>query len=122
MPAPGSTVGSPTINIAIFAVFVAVTLVAVFRAARGNRTATDYYTGGGTISGAQNGIALAGDYLSAAAFLGIAGGVAVYGYDGAAYAFGNMVGWVIALLLVAEQSRNTGRFTMGELAAFAQRN
>jgi cation/acetate symporter len=118
MPAPGAIVGSPAINIAIFGVFVAVTLVIVFRAARGNRTTADYYTGGGTINGTQNGIALAGDYLSAAAFLGIAGGVAVYGYDGAAYAFGNMVGWLIALLLIAEPSRNTGRFTMGDIVDF----
>jgi cation/acetate symporter len=115
---PGATIGSPTVNIAIFGVFVLVTLFVVFRAARGNRTAADYYTGNSQINGTQNGIALAGDYLSAAAFLGIAGGVAVYGFDGATYAFGNMVGWVIALLWVAEPSRNTGRFTMGDIVDF----
>jgi cation/acetate symporter len=111
-------VGNPTVNIAIFGVFVLVTLVIVFRAARTNRTAADYYAGGHQINGTQNGIALAGDYLSAAAFLGIAGGVAVYGFDGAAYAFGNMVGWGIALLLIAEPTRNTGRFTMGDVLGF----
>jgi cation/acetate symporter len=115
---PGASVGSPTVNIAIFGVFVLVTLFIVFRAARGNRTAADYYTGNASINGTQNGIALAGDYLSAAAFLGIAGAVAVYGFDGASYAFGNMVGWVIALLWVAEPSRNTGRFTMGDIVDF----
>jgi cation/acetate symporter len=115
---PGASVGSPTVNIAIFGVFVLVTLFVVFRAARGNRTAADYYTGNASINGTQNGIALAGDYLSAAAFLGIAGAVAVYGFDGASYAFGNMVGWVIALLWVAEPSRNTGRFTMGDIVDF----
>jgi cation/acetate symporter len=115
---PGASVGSPTVNIAIFGVFVLATLFIVFRAARGNRTAADYYTGNASIDGTQNGIALAGDYLSAAAFLGIAGAVAVYGFDGASYAFGNMVGWVIALLWVAEPSRNTGRFTMGDVVDF----
>jgi cation/acetate symporter len=115
---PGATVGSPLLNTAIFGLFVLITLFIVFRAARTNRTAADYYTGNASIDGTQNGIALAGDYLSAAAFLGIAGGVAVYGYDGASYAFGNMVGWVIALLWVAEPSRNTGRFTMGDIVDF----
>jgi cation/acetate symporter len=115
---PGATVGSPLLNIAIFGVFILITLFIVFRAARTNRTAADYYTGNAGIDGTQNGIALAGDYLSAAAFLGIAGAVAIYGFDGASYAFGNMVGWVIALLWVAEPSRNTGRFTMGDIVDF----
>jgi cation/acetate symporter len=115
---PGANVGSPLLNTAIFGVFILITLFIVFRAARSNRTAADYYTGNASIDGTQNGIALAGDYLSAAAFLGIAGGVAVYGYDGASYAFGNMVGWIIALLWVAEPSRNTGRFTMGDIVDF----
>jgi cation/acetate symporter len=115
---PGANVGSPLLNTAIFGVFILITLFIVFRAARNNRTAADYYTGNASIDGTQNGIALAGDYLSAAAFLGIAGGVAVYGFDGASYAFGNMVGWVIALLWVAEPSRNTGRFTMGDIVDF----
>jgi cation/acetate symporter len=115
---PGAGIGSPLLNIAVFGVFVAVTLVIVFQAARTNRTAADYYTGNHQIGGTQNGIALAGDYLSAAAFLGIAGAVAVYGFDGASYAFGNVIGWVIALLLIAEASRNTGRFTMGDILGF----
>src|SRR5690349_10911043 len=116
MPAsPSTAIGSPMINIAVFGVFVLVTLVIVFQAARTNRTAADYYTGNHQIGGTQNGIALAGDYLSAAAFLGISGAVAVYGYDGASYAFGNVIGWVIALLLIAEASRNTGRSTLGDI-------
>jgi cation/acetate symporter len=118
-PSPGPTsIGSPLVNIAVFGVFVLVTLVIVFQAARSNRTAADYYTGNHQINGTQNGIALAGDYLSAASFLGIAGAVAVYGYDGASYAFGNMVGWLVALLLIAEATRNTGRFTMGDVLGF----
>jgi cation/acetate symporter len=117
-PSPGTAIGSPVLNIAIFGVFVLATLVIVFQAARTNRTAADYYTGNHQIGGTQNGIALAGDYLSAAAFLGISGAVAVYGYDGASYAFGNVIGWVIALLLIAEASRNTGRFTMGDILGF----
>ncbi|WP_214405607.1 solute symporter family protein [Pseudonocardia lacus] len=119
MPASqGTAIGSPLINIAVFGAFVLVTLVIVFQAARSNRTTADYYTGNHQITGTQNGIALAGDYLSAASFLGIAGAVAVYGYDGASYAFGNIIGWVIALLLIAEASRNTGRFTMGDILGF----
>ncbi|MHA6791976.1 solute symporter family protein [Pseudonocardia bannensis] len=114
-------VGNPTVNIAVFGVFVLLTLVVVFRVGRGNRTAADYYTGGRGFSGSQNGIALAGDYLSAAAFLGIAGAIAVFGYDGLLYAIGAFVGWLVALLLIAEWLRNTGRYTMGDVLSFRMR-
>ncbi len=114
-------VGSPLVNITVFGAFVLLTLVVVYRAGRSNRTATDYYTAGSRFTGAQNGVALAGDYLSAAAFLGIAGAVALAGYDGLLYAIGAFVGWLVALLLVAERLRNTGRFTMGDVLSYRLR-
>jgi cation/acetate symporter len=119
--AQAPTVGNPTVNVAIFGAFVALTLVVVFRAGRGNRTAAQYYTGGSAFTGPQNGVALAGDYLSAAAFLGIAGAVAVFGYDGLLYAIGSFVAWLVALLLVAEWLRNTGRYTMGDVLSYRLR-
>ncbi|MFC8528504.1 cation acetate symporter [Nocardia sp. NPDC057227] len=116
--AASATVGNPAANIAIFAVFVAVTMVVVIRASRNNATAADYFTGGRGFSGPQNGIAIAGDYLSAASFLGIAGAIAVYGYDGFLYSIGFLVAWLVALLLVAEMLRNTGKFTMADVLSF----
>jgi cation/acetate symporter len=114
-------VGNPAVNIAIFGAFVALTLVVVIRSGRSNKSAADYYTGGSNFTGPQNGVALAGDYLSAAAFLGIAGAVAVFGYDGLLYAIGSFVAWLVALLLVAEWLRNTGRYTMGDVLSFRLR-
>ena len=116
-----ATVGSPTVNIAIFVGFVAITLGIVFRASRNNRTAADYYAGGRSFTGPQNGIAISGDYLSAASFLGIAGAIAVNGYDGFLYSIGFLVAWLVALLLVAELLRNTGRFTMADVLSFRLR-
>ncbi|HZG91888.1 MAG TPA: cation acetate symporter [Pseudonocardia sp.] len=114
-------VGSPFLNMAIFAVFVLVTLVVVFRVSRSNRSASDYYAAGRSFTGPQNGVAIAGDYLSAASFLGIAGAIAVNGYDGFLYSIGFLVAWLVALLLVAELLRNTGRFTMGDVLSFRMR-
>ncbi|MFB8280618.1 solute symporter family protein [Nocardia colli] len=116
--AAAATVGNPTANIAIFAVFVIITMVVVVRASRNNATAADFFTGGRGFSGPQNGIAIAGDYLSAASFLGIAGAIAVYGYDGFLYSIGFLVAWLVALLLVAEMLRNTGKFTMADVLSF----
>ncbi|MBM7368036.1 solute symporter family protein [Gordonia hydrophobica] len=112
------TVGNPTINISIFIAFVIVTMVVVIRANKKNASASEFFTAGGGFSGPQNGIAIAGDYLSAASFLGIAGAVAVYGYDGFLYSIGFLVAWLVALLLVAELLRNTGRFTMADVLSF----
>lgn len=112
------SVGNPTANIAIFALFVVVTMVVVIRASKRNATADEFFTGGRAFSGPQNGIAIAGDYLSAASFLGIAGAIAVYGYDGFLYSIGFLVAWLVALLLVAELLRNTGRFTMADVLSF----
>ncbi|WP_280398414.1 solute symporter family protein [Nocardia carnea] len=112
------TVGNPAANIGIFALFVVVTMIVVFWAGRNTRGATDYFTGGRGFTGPQNGIAIAGDYLSAASFLGIAGAIAVYGYDGFLYSIGFLVAWLVALLLVAEMLRNTGKFTMADVLSF----
>ncbi|HEY9350365.1 MAG TPA: cation acetate symporter, partial [Acidothermales bacterium] len=115
------TLGEPIVNIGIFLFFVAVTLVIVFRASRNNKTATDYYAAGHAFTGPQNGIAISGDYLSAASFLGIAGAIAVNGYDGFLYSVGFLVAWLVALLLVAELLRNTGRYTMADVLSFRMR-
>jgi cation/acetate symporter len=112
------TVGNPAANIGIFALFVVVTMIVVIRASKKNATADEFFTGGRAFSGPQNGIAIAGDYLSAASFLGIAGAIAVYGYDGFLYSIGFLVAWLVALLLVAELLRNTGRFTMADVLSF----
>ena len=111
-------VGNPWANIGIFLVFVAITLYAVLRASRKTKTATDFYAGGRSFTGTQNGTAIAGDYLSAASFLGIVGAIAIYGYDGFLYSIGFLVAWLVALLLVAEMLRNTGKFTMADVLSF----
>ncbi|MFW0789291.1 cation acetate symporter [Gordonia sp. CPCC 205333] len=112
------TVGNPIANISIFAAFVAITMFVVIRASRNNKSAADFFTGGRSFTGPQNGVAIAGDYLSAASFLGIAGAIAVYGYDGFLYSIGFLVAWLVALLLVAELLRNTGKFTMADVLSF----
>ncbi|RSM66235.1 cation acetate symporter [Amycolatopsis sp. WAC 01376] len=116
--AAGVQGSNPALNITIFAIFVAITLVIVFRASRNTKTASDYYAAGRAFTGPQNGIAISGDYLSAASFLGIAGAIAINGYDGFLYSIGFLVAWLVALLLVAELLRNTGKFTMGDVLAF----
>ncbi|MFY9713333.1 MAG: cation acetate symporter [Microbacterium sp.] len=108
----------PVLNISIFLAFVAVTLFIVIRASRNNKTAADYYAAGRSFTGPQNGFAIAGDYLSAASFLGICGAIAINGYDGFLYSIGFLVAWLVALLLVAELMRNTGKFTMADVLSF----
>jgi cation/acetate symporter len=121
LAAESGTVGEPAVNISIFGIFVLITLFITFRASRNNTSAADYYAAGRNITGTQNGLAIAGDYLSAASFLGIAGAIAVYGYDGFLYSIGFLVAWLVALLLVAELMRNTARFTMADVLAFRMR-
>ncbi|GAA2334062.1 cation acetate symporter [Saccharopolyspora halophila] len=116
--AQAATGGNPLLNIGIFAAFVVATLVIVFRASKNTKTAADYYAAGRSFKGWQNGIAISGDYLSAASFLGIAGAIAVNGYDGFLYSIGFLVAWLVALLLVAELLRNTGKYTMGDVLSF----
>ena len=114
-------IGNSLVNFTIFGLFVVATMVIVIRASRNNKSTADFYAGGRSFTGPQNGIAIAGDYLSAASFLGIAGAVAVYGYDGFLYSIGFLVAWLVALLLVAELLRNTGRFTMADVLSFRMR-
>ncbi|MCP2262897.1 cation acetate symporter [Promicromonospora thailandica] len=118
MAAAATNVGNTWINIGIFGAFVVVTLIVVFRVSRQNKSAADFYAGGRSFTGTQNGTAIAGDYLSAASFLGIAGAIAVNGYDGFLYSIGFLVAWLVALLLVAELLRNTGKFTMADVLSF----
>ena len=107
-----------TFSLVLFAVFVAATLWITVWASRQTRTAADFYAGGRQFSALQNGLAIGGDYMSAASFLGIAGMFALSGYDGFLYSIGFLVAWLVALLLVAELLRNSGRFTMADVLAF----
>ena len=107
-----------TTAIAMFSVFALLTLLLTRWAARRTRTASDFYTAGGGITGFQNGLAIAGDYMSAASFLGISAQVFFDGFDGLIYAIGFLVGWPIILFLMAERLRNLGRYTFADVAAF----
>ena len=106
----------------MFGVIVLIALGITFWAARRNKNTTEFYTAGRKVSGVQNGIAVAGDYMSAASFLGIAGLIAFSGYDGFMYSVGFLVAYLTVLLLVAEPLRNTGKFTMADVLAFRLRN
>jgi cation/acetate symporter len=109
------------LTISLFVVFVIVTLGITIWASRQTRTANDFYAGGRSFSGFQNGMAIGGDYMSAASFLGIAGIIALNGYDGFLYSIGFLVAWLVALLLVAELLRNSGKYTMADVLAFRMR-
>ncbi len=104
--------------IVMFCIFVAGTLGITYWAATKNKTAQDFYTAGGGISGFQNGLAIAGDFMSAASFLGISAMVYTKGYDGLIYSTGFLVGWPIVLFLIAERLRNLGRFTFADVVAY----
>jgi cation/acetate symporter len=116
----GQAVRQPTnwTAIAMFALFVAFTLLITRRAAKQTHTAADFYTAGGGISGFQNGLAMAGDYMSAASFLGISAQIFTDGYDGLIYSTGFLVGWPIILFLMAEKLRNLGRYTFADVASY----
>ncbi|WP_031070457.1 cation acetate symporter [Streptomyces sp. NRRL WC-3742] len=109
------------LTMSLFGLFVAATLVITVWAGRQNRSAADFYAGGRGFTGFQNGLAISGDYMSAASFLGIAGIIALNGYDGFLYSIGFLVAWLVALLLIAEPLRNSGRFTMADVLAFRMR-
>ena len=112
---PASTLGTANpVSIAIFFLFVAVTLYITYWAAKKTKTGSEFYAAGRNISGFQNGLALAGDYMSAASFLGIAGMVATKGYDGLIYSIGFLVGWPLIMFLVAEPLRNLGKYTFAD--------
>src|SRR5438067_1238765 len=107
--------------LAMFLLFVVITLGITYWAARRSRGAAAFFTASRRITGWQNGVAVAGDYMSAASFLGIAGLIAFYGYDGFMYSVGWLVAYLTVLLLVAEPLRNIGRFTMADVLAFRLR-
>ncbi|MCB5181205.1 solute symporter family protein [Streptomyces antimicrobicus] len=107
--------------ISLFGAFVVATLFITVWAGRQTRGAADFYAGGRQFTGFQNGLAISGDYMSAASFLGIAGAIALFGYDGFLYSIGFLVAWLVALLLVAEPLRNSGRYTMGDVLAYRMR-
>ncbi|CAM5788010.1 cation acetate symporter [Castellaniella caeni] len=104
--------------IAMFGLFVLMTLWITKWAAKRTRSAADFYTAGGGITGFQNGMAIAGDYMSAASFLGISAAVMINGYDGLIYSIGFLVGWPILTFLMAERLRNLGKFTFADVAAY----
>ena len=104
--------------IIMFFVFIAGTLGITFWAARKTKSANDFYTAGGGITGFQNGLAIAGDYMSAAAFLGVSGLIYMNGYDGVIYAVSFLVGWPVILFFMAEKLRNLGKFTFADIAAY----
>lgn len=114
--------GTPNATaISFFLAFVLLTLVITWWAARKTRTTEDFFAAGRSITGRQNGFALAGDYMSAASFLGIAGLVATSGFDGLIYSTGWLVGWPIVLFLIAEPLRNLGRYTFSDVVGFRLR-
>jgi cation/acetate symporter len=102
----------------VFAVVIGVTMYVTYLAAKRVRSASDFYTAGGGVTGLQNGWAIAGDYLSAASFLGIAGLISLYGYDGFMYSVGWLVAYITVLLLIAEPCRNIGRYTLSDILAY----
>jgi cation/acetate symporter len=107
-----------TITLSMFAVIIGITMAVVVWAARHTKTAADFYAAGGGITGTQNGWAIAGDYMSAASFLGISGLISLYGYDGFMYSVGWLVAYITVLLIVAEPCRNAGKYTLGDILSF----
>jgi cation/acetate symporter len=110
--------GEPNlVAIGFFIAFIALSLGITVWAARRTRTADQFYTAGGSVTATQNGLALAGDFMSAASFLGIAGLVALSGFDGLIYSVGWLVGWPVVMFLIAEPLRNLGRYTFADVVA-----
>ena len=117
-----SSIGEPNITaIAFFFAFVAMTLAITYWAARKTKTTEEFFAAGRTISGRQNGFALAGDYMRAASFLGIAGLVSLSGFDGLIYSTGWLVGWPLILFLIAEPLRNLGKYTFADVVSYRMR-
>jgi len=107
-----------SLTLAVFAVIIAITMYVTYLAAKRTKTTADFYAAAGGVSGLQNGWAIAGDYLSAASFLGIAGLISLYGYDGFMYSVGWLVAYITVLLVIAEPCRNIGKYTMGDILAY----
>ena len=104
-----------------FFLFIGVSLAITYFAARRTNSAEQFYAAGRSVTGFQNGLALAGDYMSAASFLGIAGLVALSGFDGLIYSIGFLVGWPVVMFLIAEPLRNLGKYTFADVVAFRLR-
>ena len=102
----------------VFATIIVITMYVTYLAAKRVKTTQQFYAAGRTVSGLQNGWAIAGDYLSAASFLGIAGLISLYGYDGFMYSVGWLVAYITVLLVIAEPCRNIGKYTLGDILAF----
>ncbi len=124
-PVPTPVSGVPTkvkpnraITISMFLVIIGITLCVVIWAAKQTKSAADFYTAGGGITGLQNGWAIAGDYMSAASFLGMSGLISLYGIDGFMYAVGPMFSFIAILLVIAEPCRNAGKYTLGDILSF----
>ncbi len=113
--------GNQFLTSGLFLAVVALTIAITIKASRNTKGTNDFYAGGRSFSGFQNGLAIGGDYMSAASFLGISGAIALYGYDGFLYSIGFLVAWLVALLLVAEVLRNSGRYTMADQLAYRMR-
>jgi cation/acetate symporter len=115
---PATRIGEPSaVAMGFFFAFITVTLAITWWAAKRTRTTEEFYAAGRTVSAGQNGLALAGDYMSAASFLGIAGLVSTTGFDGLIYSTGWLVGWPVVLFLIAEPLRNLGRYTFADVVA-----
>jgi len=106
------------VAVMFFLLFVISTLGITYWAAKRTRTTKDFYAAGRSVTGFQNGLALAGDYMSAASFLGIAGLVSTKGYDGLIYSVGWLVGWPIIMFLISEPLRNLGKYTFADVVAY----
>ncbi|MFZ0256802.1 MAG: cation acetate symporter [Gammaproteobacteria bacterium] len=117
-PPPASVTAVNVPAILMFLAFVAATLGITYWAARRTKTAKDFYAAGGGLTGFQNGLAISGDYMSAASFLGISGLVFAAGFDGLIYSVGWLVGWPIIMFLIAEQLRNLGKYTFADVASY----
>ncbi len=122
-PAPATPLkkeikANKVITIGMFLVIIGITMGVVVWAAKQTKTAADFYAAGGGITGTQNGWAIAGDYMSAASFLGISGMISLYGYDGFMYSVGWLVAYITVLLIVAEPCRNAGKYTLGDILSF----
>ncbi len=115
-PAVQKTLNVPAI--VMFLLFVAITLGITYWAAQRTKTAKDFYAAGGSLTGLQNGFAIAGDYMSAASFLGIAGLVYTAGFDGLIYSVGWLVGWPLIMFMIAEQLKNLGKFTFADVVTY----
>jgi len=115
---PTSLKANPKVTIPIFLIIIGATMAVVVWSAKQTKSAADFYTAGGGITGTQNGWAIAGDYMSAASFLGISGMISLYGYDGFMYSVGWLVAYITVLLIVAEPCRNAGKYTLGDILSF----